>query len=77
MPLGDIAGEVVAGTLRFLARAFLEIFVELLVKGPGYVICRAFDEDVDPDGIRVVIFGALFWAVTGGGAYAAYAYLAR
>jgi hypothetical protein len=62
--------------LRFLARVFVEIFVDLLVKGPGYLICRVVGKDVDPDGVQALLAGFGFWVVTGATLYAAYGYLA-
>lgn len=75
MPLGEIAGEIVGGLFRFLAQFFVEIVLEVLVKGPGYVICRLFSKNVDTDGFMIVIVGLLFWLVIGGCGYAVYKYL--
>lgn len=72
MPLGDIAGEVLGGIFHFLGEMFMQIVVELLVKGPGYLICRLFRRDASPDGGVVVLVGLLFWAVVVGAIYAVY-----
>ena len=29
----------------------------------GYLICRKFNEDIDPDGFIVLIVGLLFWVI--------------
>ena len=50
--------EVVA---RFIGRLFSEVLIELLCKGMGYLICRKFNEDIDPDGFLVLIVGLSFW----------------
>jgi hypothetical protein len=74
MPLGDIAGEVLGGIFRLLGELFMQIVVELLVKGPGSLICRLFRRDANPDGGLVVFVGLLFWAVVAGAIYAACSY---
>jgi hypothetical protein len=76
MPLGDIAGEVLGVILRFLGELFLQIVVELVVKGPGHLICRQFRRDANPDGGLVIFVGLLFWVVVAGAVYAAYSYFA-
>ncbi|MDG6098514.1 hypothetical protein EXU34_13760 [Alteromonas sp. ZYF713] len=52
--------EVVA---RFIGRLFTEVLIEFLCKGMGYLICRKFNEDIDPDGFMVLIVGLLFWVI--------------
>lgn len=76
MPLGDIAGEILGVVFRFLGELFMQIVVELLVKGPGYLICRLFRRDANADGVVVVLVGLLFWAAVAGAIYAAYSYFA-
>ena len=63
MPLGDIAGELLGGILRLIAHTAGEIVLEFLIRGPGYLICRAFGHRVDPDGAASTLVGILFWAV--------------
>ncbi|MBM9614516.1 hypothetical protein JWJ90_09455 [Desulfobulbus rhabdoformis] len=63
MPLGEIAGELVGGTLRFIGRFFAEIFLRIAIKGLGYLVCRAFSKSIDPDGVLVFVVGILAWAV--------------
>ena len=76
MPLGDIAGELIGGLLRVIGQFVLEIVLEILIKGPGYVIVRAFRrrESVDPDSAVVILVGILFWVVLIVGGYLAYQY---
>ena len=52
--------EVVA---RFIGRLITEVLIEFLCKGMGYLICRKFNEDIDPDGFIVLIVGLLFWVI--------------
>lgn len=66
MALGEIASEITAALFRVLA----EFVVEILVKGPGYIICRQFSSKVDADGPAVVLVGLLFWAIIALSGYA-------
>ena len=52
--------EVVA---RFIGRLITEVLIEFLCKGMGYLICRKFNEDIDPDGFMVLIVGLSFWVI--------------
>jgi len=72
MPLGDIAGEILGGIVRILVQVILDIVLEILIKGPGYLICRPFRKDINPDGATVIVVGLLFWAIVLGASYAAY-----
>lgn len=72
MPLGDIAVEIVGRVIQFIVQVFIEIVVELLLKGPGYMICRLFSKRVEPDGLIVLIVGLAAWLVVGAGVYALY-----
>ena len=62
--------DVFEGVFRALGRLFAQIFVEvifeLLIKGPGYFICKLFSRDKpDPDSGIVILIGLLFWIVLG------------
>lgn len=67
--------DVVEGVFRILGRfigqVFIEIILELLIKGPGYFIARTFKK-CDPDGVIVVVTGILFWVVVSLGVYSIY-----
>ena len=66
MPLGDIAG----GALRLIAQFFLEIVLEIVIRRPGYLICRLFKKDIDPEGGWVAATGIVFWvALVAGSIY--------
>ena len=72
MPLGDIAGELLGGIVRIIGQFILEVVFELLIKGPGYLICRVFRKDIDPDSPIVVLVGFAFWAIVLLAVYVAY-----
>lgn len=72
MPLGEIASEVIGTVFRFVGHVLLDVVAEVIVRGPGYLICRLFSKDVDPDGMRVAVVSILFWVALGTGAWAAW-----
>jgi len=61
VPLGEIAGEFLGGALRVVGRLILEVVAEILVRGPGCLLCKPFKKNVDPDGVLVVLVGFAFW----------------
>lgn len=63
MPLGEIASEVLGGVFRFVGNVLLEVILEFLIRGPGYLLCKLFKKDIDPDGGLVVFVGIAFWVV--------------
>lgn len=67
---GEIIGEFAGGVLRFIGRMLLEGVFELLIQGVGYLICRPFKRNVNPDGGLVDVIGLVFWAAVGGVVYA-------
>ena len=75
MPLGEMAGEIVSGLSRFLGHIFVEIVLEVAIKGPGYLISRRFDRRVEPDGGLVVFVGLAFWVAFGACGYALFRWL--
>jgi hypothetical protein len=62
---GEIFGELGAGLIRIagrvLAEIFLHIFGEVIIQGMGYLICRPFKPDVNPDGRLAAVVGFAFW----------------
>lgn len=69
----DVIGGVFKALARFVSQLFLEIFFELLLKGPGYFIVKKLTKrDPSSDGFPVIITGIVFWAVLGFGAYVIY-----
>ena len=74
MPVAEVAGELLGGLFRLLGSFFIEIVLEVLVKGLGYSVCRIFSKSVDPDGFLVVIVGVFAWIVIGVLIYLGYEY---
>jgi hypothetical protein len=72
MPLGDIASEVLGSVFRFVGHVLLDVVAEVIVKGPGYLICRLFSKGIDPDGMRVAVVSILFWITLATAAWAAW-----
>lgn len=65
MLVGEIVGELLAPVFKFIGRILFELFFELLIKGAGYLICRPFKKNIDPDGFLVVVVGLVFWVGVG------------
>jgi hypothetical protein len=72
MPIGEIAGELLGGAVRFLGSIVVELVLEVAIRGPGYFICRLFDEDVDPESSWVILAGVIFWILIGIVSYFSY-----
>ena len=72
MPLGELAGGLIGAVLRLVVYFFLEVILEIVIRGPGYLICRIFRKDVDPDGGWVATAGFAFWLVLLCGVYFLY-----
>ena len=53
----EILGEVLVGVVR----AVCEVVFELVVRGTGWVICRAFGQHVDPEGGWATCVGLVVW----------------
>jgi hypothetical protein len=62
MPLGDIAGEVLGGSLRFVGRILFEVLFELLAKGVGYALIKFFRPHSEPSDVSCGLVGLVFWA---------------
>ena len=69
MPLGDIAAGLLEFTWRLVIEIFVQIILELLIKGPGYLILRYVflkdDANIDEDEALVLFLGVLFWLTLG------------
>lgn len=65
MPVGDIVGEVLSGALRFAGQLVGELVLEFLIRGPGYLLCKPFKRNLDPDSTLVVWVGLAFWITLG------------
>jgi hypothetical protein len=68
MPIGEIAAELLGGA----AHIVIELVLEILIRGPGYPICRIFRKDIDLESGWVVLAGLMFWAMVAIGGYFAY-----
>lgn len=68
MPVGEIASEFLGGALRFIGNLLLEVVLEFLVRGPGYLLCKPFKKDVDPEGGLAAFVGIVFWVIVAVGA---------
>lgn len=72
--------EVVAGIFKFIGRVIVQIFIELilelLIKGPGYLIMKFFSNinKNEPTENKLIIVGILFWCFIGGSAYLVFKY---
>ena len=72
MPVGEIASELFGGVLRFVGNIFLEVVLEFLIRGPGYLLCKIFKKNINPEGAPVVFVGIAFWVVVTVGAWCIY-----
>lgn len=63
MPLVEIASECLGGILRFVGHMLLDVVVKLMIRGPGYLLCKPFKRDVDPEDGIVVFVGIAFWVI--------------
>ena len=73
--IGDVLGEVLGGLLRLVGSFLLDIVLEVLVKGPGYLLARSFKPRVNPDGALSMCVGLIFWVAVGGAGYWLYRHL--
>lgn len=69
MPIDDLAAEAIGGTLRFVGRIISEVILEILIRGPGFRVCRACGYQGDIDGFLPAFAGVMFWASLVAGAY--------
>ncbi|CBL46572.1 hypothetical protein HDN1F_29890 [gamma proteobacterium HdN1] len=77
VPLGEIAGEMLGGIFRLLASFFVDVVLEVLIKGLGYLICRPFSKRLNPDGLVALAVGVIGWAAIICGLYFGAAYIAQ
>ena len=77
MPIGDIAGELLGGALRVIGNILLEVVLEIFIRGPGYLICRSFKKNIDPESGWVVLAGLAFWILVAISGYFTYSYFSE
>lgn len=68
MPIDTIFEGFLGSILRFIGWVLVDVILEILVKGLGYLICRPFGK-VDPDGLAALVFGVVGWAILGAVGY--------
>lgn len=61
MLLIEEAATLMLIALRFIGSVIKSIVIELLIMGPGYLICRIFSASIEPDSFRVFLVGCVFW----------------
>lgn len=66
MPVEELASGLFSVIARFFGYVLIDIMLEILVKGTGYLIIKALpfsnQKEINPDGFQVVIAGFAFWA---------------
>ena len=73
MPLGDIATGLFEFVGRIIGQLFVDIILDILIRGPGYMIVRVLSgskKDIsDQDCIVITFAGVVFWIFIGFGIY--------
>lgn len=72
MAIIEIAVEALGGIARFLGALVTDVVIELVVRGPGYLICRTLKRDIAAESAWVALVGLAFWLLLGTGAYFAW-----
>ena len=75
MPIVEVASEVLGGVFRFIGNVLVEVVLEFLVKGMGYIICKPFNRSVNPNGLLVFIVGVFAWMGLAFTLYAGFEYV--
>lgn len=76
VPLDDLVEGIFRGFVRFLASVFVEVIMEILIKGPGYFIVKSCSNKApEPDSLSVILVGILFWLLTAIGCFSLYHHL--
>lgn len=63
MPVEELAAGLLSAVLRVIGAILSDVVLEIIIRGPGYLICRAFDKNIDADSVLVVVIGFAFWIV--------------
>ena len=76
MPLGDLAAGFFEILGRLLFQFFVEIILEIVIKGPGYLIAKYLlskdREFLEQSEAGLTLIGVSFWLLTGLSVYALY-----
>ncbi len=75
MAIDDLATDFLSGALKALGKFFGNFVVEILIKGLGYLLCRPFSRNIDPESSTVGFVGVLAWLMIFLTLYYAYDYL--
>ena len=68
MPLEIITEGILGSIVRFIVWCIVDIFLEILVRGLGYLLCKPFKK-VDIDSLASLIVGIIAWIVIGTSIY--------
>jgi hypothetical protein len=66
---------LLAGAVRVAAHIVIEIVLEILIRGPGYLICRMLRKDIDAESGWVTLAGLLLWILVAIGGYFVYVHI--
>ena len=73
MPVEELASDLFSIIGRFFGYLLIDIVLEILVKGVGYLIIKVLpfskQKEIDPDSFQVVLAGVAFWVLIGVMAY--------
>ena len=67
--------ELLGGTVRVVSHIVVEVVLEILIRGPGYLICRTLRKGIDPESGWVALAGVMFWMLMAIGGYFAYMHM--
>lgn len=61
---------------RFIVHIFIELILELLIKGPGYLIIKLFSKNngEEPTENKLIIVGLIFWCSIGSAIFLVFKY---
>lgn len=62
MPIDEIGTSFLASVLRFIGWILVDVAIEVLIKGLGYLVCKPFRK-VDLDSVAALIAGLAAWAI--------------
>lgn len=65
MPIEEAASTLLGGLLRLLGTVLGEIVLELMIRGPGYLLCRQIKKDISVDSGTVLLAGVAIWVALG------------
>lgn len=61
--------EFIVEAFRFIGQLFIEIVLDFLIRGLGYLLCKPFKKDVNPDGALVAVVGIVCWVIVAVGVW--------